>query len=300
MQRVKYIPSYLFSGLFHLLALLPMSFLHVLSSFTAFLMSDIVRYRRRIVMENLRNSFPGKDEAEIRKIARKFYLNLTDVEFETIKLLRISDREIIRRCRIREEDKSMILDMYANRISFIGMLGHLGNWEWVPPATTLNLPFKIVPVYRPLKDKVIDRLMLKLRGRYAAELVSKKLTGRALVKYIKGGDPFVLGLISDQTPTPKTAYWIDFLNQETPVYYGPEKLARSTGMPVIFVAMRRQGRGKYLLHIELITDNPSGMKEGEITLKFMKLLEKEIERSPSDWLWSHRRWKHKRAETPAG
>ncbi len=292
MNTIKQFPSHLLAALVVLLSRLPLRALHGIASFAAFLMAEVFGYRRKVVLGNLRNSFPEKDARELRKIARAFYRHLADVQLEAIKLLTITDNELMRRCRMGADAKALMQSYYENGRSFIGLLGHFGNWEWVSPVTSLNLPFKVVPVYRPLKDKVVDRLMLKIRGRYAHELVPKNLIGRSVIRYKKSGEPFILGLIADQTPHPKTAYWTTFLNQDTPVYHGPEKLARSMNTPVFFVAMRRQQRGHYFMHAELMTENPAELKEGELSRRFMELLEGEIRRSPADWLWSHRRWKH--------
>ncbi len=296
MAFINHILSYPVAGLVKLLSWLPLRVLHGIATVLAFLMADVIRYRRGVVLSNLRSAFPGKGEKELRRIARGFYRHLADVVAETIKLLNISDEEMMRRCRISDEGKAMLREYYSSGRSIIGLLGHFGNWEWVPPVTSLNFPFLVVPAYRPLKDKVMDRLMLKIRGRYAHELVPKKQVGRATVRYQRGESPFIIGLIADQTPHPQVAYWTTFLSQDTPVFSGPEKLARSMRLPVFFVALRRQRRGHYLMHVVLMTDDAAGMKEGELSRQFMALLEQEIIRSPGDWLWSHRRWKHRRPE----
>ncbi|TVR43932.1 MAG: hypothetical protein EA394_00655 [Bacteroidia bacterium] len=289
--------SRLFAGAVKLMSLLPLRVLHVLARMGAFLMAHVIRYRRKVVTGNLRRAFPEKNEREIRKIALDFYKHLADVTVETIRLLHIPEKTFLGRCQISDDGMQLLQPYIQEQRSFIGLLGHFGNWEWVPPVVSLNMPgHRVIPAYRPLKDKVFDGLMLKIRGRYAYDLVPKKVVGRAMVRYIRDGQPFIMGLISDQTPAPKTAYWTSFLSQDTPVFTGPEKLARSTNMPVVFVALRRRSRGHYLLHVELITNTPAELKEGEISRRFMSLLEKEIRRSPGDWLWSHRRWKHKRPQ----
>ena len=288
--------SYILAGLIRLLSWLPLRVLYVLADFLAFLMADVIRYRKKVVLHNLRNAFPEKKENEIRGIARGFYRHLADVVVETIKLLHISDDEVRRRCRLSEETRDLVQSYYDNGQSFIGLLGHYGNWEWVPAVTSINLPFNVVPAYRPLKDQVFDKLMIKLRGRFSHELVPKNNVGRTVVRHLKDENPFIMGLIADQTPNPDHAYWTTFLSQDTPVNAGPEKLARRMNMPVFFVALRRVSRGNYVLHGEKISDTPSETTEGELSERFMALLEREIRQSPAHWLWSHRRWKHRRSE----
>ena len=104
----------------------------------------------------------------------------------------------------------------------------------------------------------------------------------------------VMGLIADQSPPRKHAYWLPFLNQETAFFSGPEKLAKKLRMPMVFVAIRKSGPGQYLLHAKTITDQPHTLPEGEVTRRYAQLLEQEIQASPATWLWSHRRWKKKR------
>lgn len=292
MKQQKNIFSYPLVWAVRLLSYLPLPVLYLLADLIYFLIAYIFRYRSRVILTNLRNSFPEKPEKEIRQISLGFYRHLADVIVETIKLLTISDSEMRRRCGITEGGKAIINHYQTQGVSFIGMLGHLGNWEWVPACTTLNFSFDVIPAYRPMRDLVIDRLMLRIRGRYAHKMVSKHQVGRTVIAYRKSEKPFVMGLISDQTPQPKGAFWTTFLSQDTPVNAGPEKLARTFKMPVLFVALRKVKRGHYCMHVEKLTDAAVDMPEGLLTEMFMQRLEGEIKRSPEHWLWSHRRWKH--------
>jgi len=292
MKQRTYIFSHLLAFMVRLLSRLPFSVLYLVADLIYFWIACVFRYRRKVILTNLRNSFPEKSEKEIRRIARGFYRHLADVIVETIKLLTISDSEMRRRCRITEEGKALVNEYIDRGVSFMGMLGHLGNWEWVPACTTLNFSSDVIPAYRPLRDLVIDRLVLKIRGRFAHKMVSKHQVGRIMIAYRKSKKPFILGLISDQTPQPKGAFWTTFLSQDTPVNAGPEKLARTFKIPVLFVALRKAKRGHYCMHVEKLTDTVADMPEGLLTEMFMQRLEAEIRATPEHWLWSHRRWKH--------
>jgi len=291
-QFLSHIFGYFLVGFVWLLSRLPLRALYPLSSLLAFVMADVVAYRRKVVRQNLRRSFPQQPEKEIRRIARGFYRHLAEVMVETIKLLHIPDREIRHRSIIEPEADKLLRTLSAEKRSFICLMGHFGNWEWIPPTVYLNHSFEITPAYRPLRNKVIDRLMLKIRGQYTHALVPKKQVARFLVRFSRQEAPGILGLIADQTPAPGAAYWTEFLHQDTPVFSGPEKLARTFGMPVVFAALRREQRGRYRLHIQLLTNRPQDLPEGELSKLFMKKLEAEILRAPAHWLWSHRRWKH--------
>ncbi len=283
------------TGVIRLLSCLPFRALHGIASVLAFMMARVLRYRRKVVLGNLRRAFPEKQEKEIRKIAISFYHHLADVLVEMIKLRTISEKEFLRRCSMTEESRQLLLAHYERGEHVVGLLGHTGNWEWVPPLVTMNLPYLVVPVYKPLKDPNFDRLLLETRSRFAHELLPKAQVGRALVRYAHDGKPFILGLIADQTPRPEGAQWLTFLSQDTPVNAGPEKLARSRKMPVCFVSLRRLRRGHYMMHLEILSKRPWELKEGELTSRFMARLEDEIRSRPAAWLWSHRRWKYSRS-----
>ncbi len=277
-----------------LLAYLPFWALHGIASIQAFMMARVLRYRRKVILTNLRNAFPEKQEREIRRIAIAFYHHLSDVLVEMIKLRTISEKEFLRRCSMPEEGRRLLLAHYERGEHLVGLLGHTGNWEWVPPLVTMNVPYLVAPVYKPLKDKHLDRLILETRSRFAHELLPKTQVGRAMVRYIHQGRPFILGLIADQTPRPEGAQWLTFLSQDTPVNAGPEKVARSRKMPAYFVSLRRVRRGHYKLHLELLSEQPWKLQDGALTALFMAKLEEEIRSRPEAWLWSHRRWKYSR------
>ncbi len=288
------------TGIVRLLACLPLWALYGIASVQAFMMARVLRYRRKVVLGNLRSAFPEKQEKEIRKIAVAFYQHLSDVLVEMIKLRTISEKEFLRRCSITEESRKVLLTHYERGEHMIGVLsGHTGNWEWAAPALSLSLPYLVVPVYKPLKDQGFDQLLLETRSRFAHELLPKTQVGRAMIRYIRSGDPFILGLIADQTPRPEGAQWVTFLSQDTPANTGPEKLARSRKMPVCFTSVRRLRRGHYTMHLELLSKQPWELREGELTARFMARLEEEIRARPSDWLWSHRRWKYSRSPAPS-
>lgn len=294
MKQRTYIFSHFLAFVVRMLSYFPLRVLYLLANVIYFLMAYVFAYRKKVILTNLRNSFPEKSEKLIRRIAKGFYRHLADVIVETISLLRISDKELKRRCRFSEESEKLLHHYYDRGQSVIGLLGHVGNWEWIPPIVTLTFPFHVIPAYRPLRDLVFDKLMLRVRGRHSHDLVSKYQVGRAVIRYRKSEKPFILGLISDQTPQPKGAIWTTFLSQDTPVNSGPEKLARTFEMPVIFAALRKERRGQYVMHIERLTDTPNKLPEGELTRLFMQRLEGEIRACPEYWLWSHRRWKYKR------
>ncbi len=275
-----------------LVAQLPSKTMYVFSDFLRFLIYKVFKYRVKVVRENLSNSFPEKSAAELREIEKKFYVHLCDLFFENFFLLHASRERALRRCGF--VNISQFEKLYEQGKSAIISTGHYGNWElYALMGATLNhFP---LGVYKPLNDKRFERLLNKARERFGGVPVLMNDTLRTTIKFIKEGKPVLLGLISDQTPpSADIRYWTTFLNQETAVFLGVEKIAQKLDLPVFFGSMKKTRRGRYVVDFKLLTDKPKECKPYEITEMHVRALEEEIREHPEYWLWSHRRWKHKR------
>jgi KDO2-lipid IV(A) lauroyltransferase len=176
--------------------------------------------------------------------------------------------------------------------SFIIVMGHYGNWEWAGPSFTLNTKHQLVVIYRPLSNPYFENMMCRMRTRFGTKITPVNQTLRDMVANRK--QLTATAFIADQTATKKDAYWTTFLHQDTAVFTGPEKLAVKFNYPVVYMNIQRPRRGHYEVFPELLIASPQEAKENEISEAFMKRLEQEIIRDPTVWLWSHRRWKHKR------
>ena len=286
---------YILYGSAWLYSVLPLRVMYILSDFSYIFVYYIARYRRELARRNLVSSFPGKTKEEILKIEKAFYHHLCDYFFETIKLLHISDEEMRRRFVFNGIDQTQkALD---DGRSCIMMLGHYGNWEWV---TSITLWVKgkdavIGQIYRPLKNKAFDLFFLKLRKRFHSSGITKDGTYREIIKMRKDKINWLLGFISDQKPSPRNShYWTDFLNHETSVLIGAERIAKQTDAVVYYLDVKRVKRGYYESEVKLITDKSGETAEFEITEKYIRMMEDTILRNPSYWLWTHNRWKHKK------
>jgi len=255
----------------------------------------IIGYRKKVVVQNLKNSFPEKTAAEIKKISKQFYKHFCDVIFEIIKLMTISEKEFRKRFVFTPEGITIIGGFEARKQSIIGVMGHCGNWEWGAIAHQFYFKQLITGVYHPLSNKSFDAFMLKLRGRKGGNIVAMKNLFRELLTLKQKNIPTTVGLIADQTPPPEGAYWTTFLNQDTPVFNGPEKISKKFNYPMIYVPVKKIKRGYYEMGCEIITENPNDLPDGMISELHTKALEKNIREQPYIWLWTHRRWKHKRS-----
>jgi Kdo2-lipid IVA lauroyltransferase/acyltransferase len=289
---------YLFKVFTWMVSRLPFPLLYAFSGLVRFLLQYIIRYRRSTIITNLSNSFPEKSKSEIRKITGIYYRNLADIFLEVIKLQRISPEELKKRFKfIGFEHLNYATD--SGR-SVILAIGHCGNWEWMGAVFGLLSPVRGFGVVKPLADKNFHKYLESLRHRFNPDgTIPFQHTYRALLRNKK--EMVTLNaLAADQTPTrAEINYWSQFLNQDTPFFMGVEKLAKSLDFSVVFIDLRRIGRGRYQGEIQLITHGPKNTADFEITEKYIRLLEEAIRRQPDNWLWSHRRWKFNRSSTDA-
>lgn len=296
LQNIIYSPLYLW---FKLHALLPLRVLYWLSDLLYYPLYYVIHYRRKLVFENMRNAFPDKSEKELIQLEKKFYRHFCDYIVETIKLLHISDQEMRRRMVFEQAD--LIDRVFAQNRSIIILLGHFGNWEWVPSITLwIQTPDILsAQIYRPLKNEWFDRLFLKLRSRFGTSCIPKKETLRTILQMKRSGKPSITGFMSDQTPSPANIHhWTRFLSQDSPVLTGYEKIARKADFSVLYFDVEIVKRGYYKATIREVALYPNELPEFEITDRYTAMIEKTILRNPWAWLWTHKRWKYKHEDFP--
>lgn len=240
---------------------------------------------------NLQNAFPEKTANEIEAICDSYYRYLTDLVLETLKTMKMTEKQSLERCRFN--NTAWLDQLYKEHKSIIIVMGHYGNWEWAGPSFTLTTKFQLNVIYRPLSDPHFEKMMTGMRTRFGTRITPQQLTLREMVA--SRHEITATALVADQTASPQNAYWMNFLNQDTAVYEGPDKLAKKFNYPVVYMNAKRIKRGYYEVTPELLFENPKNTADNEICDAFMKRLEEEIKLDPSTWLWSHRRWKHKRA-----
>ncbi|MFW6371386.1 MAG: lysophospholipid acyltransferase family protein [Bacteroidota bacterium] len=285
MSKLAY---YIWHPLVWLISWLPLPVLYRISDALYYPVS-LVGYRRKVILNNLQKAFPDESAEWRKKILKKFYRHFCDLFVETIKLQHISDKEIFK--RITYSNAEIINQATDSGKDVVAILGHYGNWEWVP-AINMHVKAEGYSVYRPLKNKWFDRYMLNLRSRFGSGNIPMKKTLRLVANLKKENTRFVLGLISDQSPArSEIQCWINFLSQPTPILTGPEKMAKMTNGLVIFFKVSKPKRGHY--HIDVIPYEgiPATAPEFEITKWHARQLENAIQTRPELWLWSHKRWK---------
>lgn len=272
-------------------SLLPFPLLYLLSDLFYVVIYRVLGYRKDVVMSNLRNSFPEKSNAEIKEIAAKFYAWFCDLTLETLKTLTISPEEV--RKRVEFIGLDIMRDYAKEGRSVILVLGHYGNWELAGArySQERDIP-QLYVIYHPLANLRFDRLIHHMRVRHGTKLYKMREATKDMIR-----DKDILSataFIADQTPSPERAYWMSFLGQETPVFTGTEALARKLDKPVLYICIARPKRGYYRMELETLVSEPKATREGEITEIHTRRLEVDIKKTPELWLWTHRRWKHRR------
>lgn len=277
----------------YLISLLPFGVLYLFSDILAWLACDVVKYRRKVVRRNLTASFPNKNEKEIRQIEKKFYKFLCDYFVETVKLASMSPKKMRRHLKV--ENIEEINEAVRKGQSVSLYLGHYCNWEWVS-----SLPLHIDPaarcaqIYHPLENKAFDKLLYRLRTKFDANNIPMKDILPTLIKWKKEDVPSVTGYIADQAPGLNIHLFVEFLNQETGAYTGPERISKFLGAKAVYGHMSRPKRGYYTLRFIPIAENVKKEDIFVTTRKYFSLLEENIIETPQYWLWSHNRWKRSR------
>ncbi|MBC9934836.1 lysophospholipid acyltransferase family protein [Chitinophaga qingshengii] len=284
---------YLLLPVIYTVSLLPFPILYFVSDIVYMLLYHLLGYRKKVVMQNLRNSFPDKNEAELKQICKEFYHYLCDLFLETFKTLTISRDAMIQHCRFTDETVALFDKLAADKQSVVLVMGHKGNWEWAGNTFSILCRQQLYVIYHPLANKQFNGLMYKMRTRFGTKLIAMQDTFRDMVK--NRDHVSATAFIADQAPQPQTAHWMTFLHQDTPVFKGTEKIAQKLNYPVVYVSVQREKRGYYTVSAHILTASPATEKEGEITALHTRQLETDIITQPSTWLWSHKRWKHKRS-----
>jgi len=270
---------------------LPFRLLYLVSDAMFVWIYYVFRYRRKVVRANLKNSFPDKSLGELGKIEYNYYRYLSDLIIEALKTGNMSKEEISRRMVIRNPE--MVNQFYEQGKSVLILAMHYGNWEWL-----INMPLFIKHhhyfVYKPLRNEWFDRYLNGLRSRFGGETISMSITLRKIIEADKQNIPVVTWLAADQTPPWFHPFWTIFLNQETQFFDGPAKIAKRFNQPVLFQHVTRIRRGYYETWFEVLAEDPSEFTETEIILAYVKKVEAVIAQEPAYYLWSHRRWKHRR------
>lgn len=286
----------MFSRIIYYLFIIPISFLpfralYLVADLLYLVLYKAAGYRTRVVRSNLQNSFPDKPLVDIMVIEKQFYHHLCDVIVETFKSFSISEKQILKRMVL--ENPELLNKYFADGRSLILVGGHYNNWEWIATSLNQQIKHKAAALYTPLSNTFFERKMRSTRGKFGLEMVPVKATSEFFDLRKNELTATVFGI--DQSPrNPDRCHWMHFLNQDTGVLFGAEKFSKEYNYPVLYCTIKKIKRGYYSYRFSQVTDQPQSEPQGEIIETATKLLERDIIAIPQYWLWTHKRWKHKR------
>lgn len=271
------------------LSRLPMTVLYALAEVLAWMAAHVVGYRQKVIVENLSKSFPDKKKSEIKKIARQFYSHLSQVVVESLKGLTISREEIKRRVIFLNSE--LLFSKVEQGESVLVLTSHFCNWEWILLGFSAQTRVPIVAVYQPLSNSKADAIMYSMRSKFGAKLIADSKTMRELIA--SRSQPKIVAVVADQTPRPKDKqFTFNFLNQKTPFFAGPQKIAEYLNCCVYYADMQKIRAGYYEVSFTQIGGAPYQADEHGVIGRFAHCLEQSIQQQPTYWLWSHKRWKY--------
>lgn len=267
---------------------LPLGLLYKLSDLLYFFFTRIFSYRKAVILGNIQRSFPEKSDVEHQLLLKQFYRHFTDILVEGIKNLSISKNQLKKRMQVRNPE--LMQELYDEKRNVILVSGHFNNWEWLISAQNLLFKHQAFGIGMPMSNKFWDKKVNQRRERFGMQVINASNYQNKFRTFKK--KPFAVLTLGDQSPAHSTkSFWMNFLNQETAVLFGTEHMANDYNFAVVFFIIHKIKRGYYELELKLITKDAKAMNWGEITETHTKLLEAEIIKNPSQWLWSHKRWK---------
>ncbi|MBQ0080440.1 MAG: lysophospholipid acyltransferase family protein [Alistipes sp.] len=266
-----------------------------LTRFVAFLFRDVFRYRRKLILMQLHDSFPEYDQMHILSICNKYYDTLSETVINTLTLAGMSDKE--RERRVFYHGIGNVREVAKGR-DVVVLTSHYGFWEYhIFASLRFSSTHFLAVAYHTIKSKVIDTLYARLRRMDSVGVLRSEEILRFYLNWRSSNQQrnVVLGLIADQNAATNidNPHWYTFLNHKTLFFEGGERLAMKYHLPVYYVELNRTRAGYYNCFYHLIYDGEEKVDRFQITQRYVTLLENTIRRRPELWMWSHNRWKYK-------
>ncbi|MDL1913067.1 MAG: lipid A biosynthesis acyltransferase [Bergeyella sp.] len=273
-----------------IISYVPLRVLYIFSDIMFFVGFYVVKYRKKIVFENLKNSFPKKSEKELKNIQKKFFKNLSDYTVETIKLISITEKEL--RLRVQHIHHGIFKELEKEKKNIILLTGHVFNWEWLLSITSVCAKENYYSVYRKVNNSFWNNEILNIRNRFKNKSLEAGEVIKHMIKNPNDGDSVYL-FVADQTPhVSNVNIGLHFLNQRTPVFVGYDKISSKLDLAFIYCETKKIKRGHYQVNYYRICPENKEFAPYELVKKYHILLENTIRKQPENYLWSHRKWKY--------
>lgn len=245
----------------------------------------IPKYRKRTLSNLALASSLQLAEDEIRSLAKASLQNLMITCLEYAKFAWEKDIHRAVTC-VNPETADQLMKEHKPVIFFCG---HQSNWEVLFLEGTKRMPG--VAIGRPIKNKNLYNWILSIRQKYGGTMIAPQNAIREGLRGLKRGA--FLGIVSDQG-MPDSGYCCTFFGRRAWTSPIAAILSHRTGSPIM-VATTRRKEGKYFIHysdpIWPNTDAPMDQEVDRLMRESLSRLEEKIKEEPSQWLWSHNRWK---------
>ena len=288
---MKALNYYVIYSLLWFFTLPPLWFLYGVSDIFYVIVYNLIGYRKKVTLSNLKNAFPDKSNNEIYNIAKKFYRHLCDTLIETFKAIHLNEKQILKRYKIKNIE--LLQECYMKDKDIVLVSGHYGNWEWMS-TLSFHTKYSFLVIYQPLQNKAFDKIINDLRGKFGFHMVAMTDVYKELLNYVDNKKRVITWFLADHRPHKSTRFWIDFLGREVSFHVGAEKIACKLNHTVVFFNVNKIKRGYYEAEFFKLEENPNQTEEFGVTTKFVRKLEEIIKTKPEYWIWSHRRWKNKK------
>ncbi|MFV0365519.1 MAG: lysophospholipid acyltransferase family protein [Mangrovibacterium sp.] len=274
------------------IAHLPFWMIYALADIFYFFSFHVFGYRKNVIVENLKNSFPEKSEAEIRQLTKAYYRHFSDITLESIKMHCMPPQVMKKHVVFANPEVANKYHDQGKGIIFLA--AHYNNWEWNSWGAYF-LKHQFILVYNVQRNnKPMDDFLRTMRTQYGGIAVDMGHTPREGLTLNRGERKKALWLAADQSAPRSAQYWTRFLNQDSCFFSGPQKIASKSNAPVLYHYIHKVKRGQYISHFFEVEANPKETGEHAVLLNYINILEEIIEQQPAYWLWSHKRWKHQR------
>lgn len=289
---MQYLIYLLLYPILWIISILPFRLLYLFSDAVYGLVYYILGYRKRTVRNNLAKALPHLSEAERKVIEKKFFHHMCDMFLEMIKTMSISQKEMEKRFQFTNLDVYLEVEKKGKSIALL--IAHYATYEWVI-SMNYKISYKGYAIYKKIANPHFDKLVKNIRSKFKAYLITTKQTNATIETNAKNGVLGIYGFASDQTPRwSDSLYWSTFMGIETPIHIGAEVLSKKYDMNMIYLKVKKVKRGYYEATFEVLSEDVQSVPDYKISELFMQKVEQQILEAPEFYLWTHKRWKHKR------
>lgn len=284
---------------------LPLRFHYFVGDILSWIAEKLIRYRTDVVWVNISRSFPQMKYKELKKVYKDFYRHLGEIVAETMWFAAATYKRLYDSGIVTVMNPEEINDYFLSTPSMTVLSTHCGNWEMMggflgyrtESGVKVAIDEKhIQVVYKKLSNPVSDEIFRRNRVAALEEVgTSCEIESSNILRQtLKQKDERKVYIY----PTDQAPYWKagkhpvgEFMHQQTNVMLGSVGVACKLSHSVMYMKMKHVERGRYEMTLIPICRDASEYTPEEIMRKYYDLLEEEINETPHNWLWTHKRWK---------